>query len=314
MADVVAPTDSTVDEPPCALRIIAPVDAQPMKVSILSCSQETADLAHSCHIPDACIQCGQVRPIDCRRWFEDITSVVGENCGKSPDLHRTIIGSPFFVSAMKTCVDRSVKRPGLQILVHPTYVSYVLASIEADALNELRTPDGRRIFNARVYCLHEKTATECRKTIEDALSWLDDDGCRLEGPGDGGDRFGYAALLIDNTFKEYHPRNLRALIARGKWEEWLAILTTYEITITGISKIVVDNKDIEKIMAVHSMGASLSDDDAPSVNDDQDEESPVAELVATRSCASADVRQMPGYVTPEPWQPRGAKPSRSMQQ
>ena len=216
MADVVAPTDATVDEPPaCALQVIAPVVAQPMQVSILSC----------CHIPDACTQCGQVRPIDCRKWFKEITSFVGEKCGKSHDLHRTIIRSPFFVSAMTTCVDQSVKNQGLQILVHPTYVSYVLASIEADALNELRTPDGRRIFNARVYCLHEKTPTECRTTIEEALSWLDDDGCRLEGRRHADDRFGYAALLIDDTLVGYHPRNVAALVARGKWEAWLAILT-----------------------------------------------------------------------------------------
>lgn len=314
MADVVAPTDATVDEPPaCALRVIAPVVAQPMQVSILSCCHETADLAHACHIQDAGTQCCQVRPIDCGRWFEEITSTVDEKCGKSHVMHRTIIGSPFFVSAMTTCVDHSVKNPGLQILVHPTYVSYVLASIEADALNELRTPDGRRIFNARVYCLHEKTATECRKTIEEALSWLDDDAWSLEGPSHDYDRFGYAALLIDNKFKAHHPRNVGALIALGKWEEWLAVLTTYEITITGISKTVVDNKTFEKIMAVHVTGPSSSDDDAPSVNDDQDEESPVAELLATRSCASADVRQTAGYVTPQPWPPRNAEPS-SMQQ
>ena len=60
-------------------------------------------------------------------------------------------------------------------------------------------------------------------------------------------------------------------------------------------------------MAVHVAGPPLSDDDAPSLNDDQDEELPVAELLPTKSCASADVRQTLGYVTPDPWPPRDAK-------
>ena len=234
-------------------------------------------------------------------------------CGKSFDLHRTIIASPDFVSAMKTCVDQSVKSPGLQIRVHPTYRSYVLAMIEADALNELRTPDDRRVFSARVYCLHEKTEQECRTTIAEALSWLDDDGFRHEEAGDGGDRFGYATTLVDLKMKAYHPQNMQALIAQSKWAEWHETLTTYEISITGTSKIVVDNTDIEKIMAVHVTGPPLSDDDAPSVNDDQDEELPVAELIPTQSCASADVRQTLGYVPPGPWPTRDANPS-SMQQ
>ena len=172
------------DPPPCAVQMIAPDVAQPIHVSILSCSPEEHVLAHNCHIRNASMQCGQVRPIDYRRWYEDTSLNVGEKCGKSFDLHRTIIGSPDFASAMKTCVDQSVKSPGLQIRVHPTYGSYVLAMIEADALNELRTPDDRRVFNARVYCLHEKTETECRTTIAEALSWLDDDGSRLEEAGD----------------------------------------------------------------------------------------------------------------------------------
>ena len=304
MADVGATLD---DPPPCVVRMIAPVVAQPIQVSILSCSPEKADLAHNCHIPNASIQCGEVRPIDYRRWYEDITTNVGEKCGKSHDLHRTIIGSPDFVSAMKTCVDLSVKGPRLQIRVRPTDVSYVLAKIEADALNELRTPDDRRVFNARVYCLHEKTETQCRATIAETLAWLDDDGFRHEEAGDGGDRFGYAATLVDSKMKAYHRQNVQALIAQSKWVEWHETLTTYEISITGTSKIVVDNKDIEQTMAVHVTGPPLSDDDAPSLNDDQDEELPVADLLSTKSCASADVRQTLGYVTPDPWPPRGAK-------
>ena len=310
MADVGATLD---DPPPCAVRMIAPVIAQPIQVSILSCSPEKADLAHHCHIPNASIQCGEVRPIDYRRWYEDITSNVGEKCGKSHDLHRTIIGSPDFVSAMKTCVDLSVKGPRLQIRVHPTYGSYVLAMIEADALNELRTPDDRRVFNARVYCLHEKTETECRTTIAEALSWLDDDGSRLEGAGDRDGRFGYAATLVDPNLKQYDRQNMQALIAQRNWDEWHDTLTTYEISITGTSKIVVDNKVIEQIMAAHVTVPPLSDDDAPSLNDDQDEELPVAELIPTQSCASADVRQTLGYVPPGPWPTRDANSS-SMQQ
>ena len=204
MAGVVETLD---DPPPCVARMIAPDVAQPIQVSILSCSPEEAVIAHNCHIRGASIQCGDVCGFDLRRWYEDTPLNVGEKCGKSFDLHRTIIGSPDFASAMKTRVDQSVKSPGLQIRVHPTYGSYVLAMIEADALNELRAPDDRRVFNARVYCLHEKTETQCRTTIAEALSWLDDDGSRLEEAGDRDARFGFAATLVDSKLKQYDDQN-----------------------------------------------------------------------------------------------------------
>ena len=293
-----AAVGATLDDPlPMFAWMSSPDVAQPIQVSILSCSPEEAVIAHNCHIRPASIQCGDVCAIDHRRWYEDTPLTVAEKCGKSFDLHRTIIGSPDFVSAMKTCVDHSVASPGLQIRVHPTYVSYVLAKIEADALNELRTPDDRRVFNARVYCLHEKKEADCRTTIAEALSWLDDDGSRLEEAGDRDARFGFAATLVDSKLKQYDDQNVDALIAQRHWYEWHDILTMYEVSITGTSKIVIDNKvddDQDEVVIDNK------------VNDDQDKEVPEKAVEPARPPSSYDVRQTPGYQQPVPWLPKPA--------
>ena len=295
MAEVDASTLAILEPPPCAVRTFAA--PQPMQVSILSCSPDEAKRAFQCGLLNAM---GEVRAVDCGKWYGEGATPVDEKMGKSMALHRTIIGSPFFVTAMKECVEQSMKGAGLQIRVHPTYVSYVLAKIEADALNELRTPDDRRVFNARVYCLHEKTETECRTTIAEALSWLDDDGSRLEGAGDRDGRFGYAATLVDPNLKQYDRQNMQALIAQRNWDEWHDTLTTYEISITGTSKIVIDNKvndDQDEVVIDNK------------VNDDQDKEVPEKALEPVRPPSSSDVRQTPGYQQPAPWPALRPKPA-----
>ena len=247
MAEVDASTLAILEPPPCAVRTFAA--PQPMQVSILSCSPDEAERAFQCGLLNAM---GEVRAVDCGKWYGESASPVDEQMGKSIALHRTIIGSPFFVTAMKECVEQSMKGAGLQIRVRPTYVSHVLAKMEADALNTLRATDGRRAFNARVHCLHEKTQIECRETIEQALKWLDEDGCRHLEPDDEGHRFGYAALLIDTNLAPFHRQNMEALMAQKSWHEWGGTLTTYGISIAGTAKIV--NTDIDKIMTVSVTG------------------------------------------------------------